>query len=258
MTLQQMQMVMGDAAGGSVAISGQGAIIAYDMEVDPGNAARTVAAPAQTLAGDILVAFAAVGPDYLGQSGITLRTPTFQVWNVAGTGINGTIDSSLCCAIFVREATGTSEDDCLIFAAGSHHPLFLNVCVFTSPGFYPGNPATIFAGGSVLRTPADTDFHRTGITATWTDCLDTYITARKAGEPGDEGLTAGGTDQGIIWLGEVNTEPNAVNRGLIASWGYYPDQGAKITPAGDWSIGMTPPARDSYAVSARIKHAGSF
>lgn len=221
----------GASFGGYVFDSFQGPIAVGDSST-LNNAQRTVAVNAN--AGDLLVAFAAAGPGYGGQAGVSIRTPTFQPWSTTGGVIHFDPGvSRFVSHIAPRFATGDSEDDCLIFGIGPF-PIYVGVAIFTG-SIFGGTLAQITSDNENTQNDNDTGsmFRENGPPGGFAITLKCWQGIKQTNGAGLL-ATVSNTDQSIIALSLLNVGDNGFGQGMIVANGFKFEELAIDTATGNW------------------------
>jgi hypothetical protein len=209
-----------DIAGGDLS-----PIFAYGNTNSVPSATRTIdrslfGTPA---AGDILIAVS-VAPGYLGQStpGLTEGLPAFQAWsNVIGSVFHTFADTSeLSGGLFVREASGTTDDTCRINSPGPY-PSFTQVCRLSgNPFTFPGTITAANDNSEIVNDPSGAVCER-DLFGGWNECIEFFVSWKRANQA--EGIAGEITmPAGILQLGTVSIDlDNGFDQSMIAAWGYH-------------------------------------
>ena len=220
-----------------------------------GNPARTLAVSANP--GDLIVAFTGAGPGYAGQSSVTLRTPTFAVWSSTGGILQFDAGvSRFVMGIQPRIATGTSEDNCLMFSAGPF-PIYLGCAVFGGNP-WAGSLATITAdneNSQINNDNANNIFRENCPTAGQVITLKTFAVCKQT-SAAESGASISNTDQSIIALGLQNCGDNGFSQGMIYGCGYKFEEFAVDTATGNYPLSSTWTG-DSFSLSCTFKSGDS-
>lgn len=206
-------------------------------------------------AGEILVAMQGRA-GYLGESLQSLRTPTFQIWSNQISGVQQTASDTgeFTAAMWIREASGDSEDTCVMFSNGP----FPSCCqvvrmagnVFTFPG-------TITADNENDEDLADASgiIHEGDMFGGFNDCMEFFCSTKRATAAQSlNGATA--APGAMTLLGTADSIDNGFDQGMVAAWGWhYSFDAADRLPIGDFGGATYNEA--AFAVGARWKTGAS-
>lgn len=245
---------IGSAGGASdpISLSDSSPILALGNTSAFNNAQRTLdrSVFGSPDAGDLLIAFLCRA-GYTGESLGTLFTPTFSPWsNVVGSILRNASDNSeFTCSIQIRDASGDSEDTCLMGGNGPF-PSGLQITRWTGNLFvFPG---TISPDNNDSEVVADV----TGLTREGgmgggaAQCLEVFCSSKRA-TAAQSILGSSGTGESIITLGSVDSIDNGFDNAMVGIWGYRFNPGLVGFAAGDWDgVGFT---ERSFAVAARYR-----
>jgi hypothetical protein len=215
------------------------------------NEERTLFAPQRDV-GDLLVVMQGF---YNSQSqGImNTRTPTSQNWQGNGTAKLDGVKTVL--GLYVRIATGDTEDNCVVGLNGNWEPQWAAMLSFPGVTYTPllsNWPISFNAGEDV----ADPNFLREELFNTgWSDTLLFFQSAKMATGT-DTGIPTG-TDGNVIFVNGTNTGANSNDEALIGAWGIISQPTPSAEGIGDWTISGSGSGRvDAMAVRGKTDDSG--
>lgn len=218
------------------------------------NAARTMDRSefGTPTSGEMLVAVV-LRAGYSGESLGILLTPTFQAWaNKGGTQHTSSDTSEHTVSIWVREASGNTEDSCLLGSNGPFPSGFQVLKLSGNPFTWPG---TVLADNETDEELIDTAglIREGNMYGGFDNCIEFFASSKRAttAQSVNQALADPGYG-GVDVIGIVDSINNGFDQAMVAIWGWqYSENNADKAPTGDW--GGAAYTNDSFAVAARFK-----